>query len=98
MVITSNNTATDALLERVGGVDDLNRWFAGSGLGAMRMQSTIAAYFARVARIVNPRANGLSEQELNGALVSQRSDELSPQGKTVASELAQPEAWLDICD
>jgi beta-lactamase class A len=98
MVITSDNTATDALLERVGGVQDLNRWFAANGLGAMRMQNTIAAYFADVARIVDPRASTLSEQEVNAAIVSQRGAELSPQGKTVASELAQLEIWFDVCD
>ena len=98
MVITSDNTATDAMLARVGGVDDLNRWFTGGGLGAMRMQATLGAYFARVAGLVTPRAQGLSEQELNAAMVGQRSGELSPTGKTLALELAAPEPWMGICD
>jgi beta-lactamase class A len=98
MVITSDNTATDVMLGRVGGVDELNRWFTQRGLGAMQMQSTVAAYFARVGGIVMPRAKELSEQELNAAIVSQRSGELSAAGKTVAAELAKLEPWMGICD
>lgn len=98
MVITSDNTATDAMLARVGGVDDLNRWFAGAGLGALRMQASVGTYFARMAGLVTPRAQGLGEQELNAAMVGQRSAELSPAGRTVAAELAKPEPWLGICD
>jgi beta-lactamase class A len=98
MVITSDNTATEALLTRVGGVQELNRWLAASGLGAMRMQSTIAAYFAHVARTLDSRANTLSDHELNAAIVNQRVGELSAPGKTVASKLGEPETWLGVCD
>jgi beta-lactamase class A len=97
MVITSDNTATEAMLARVGGVDELNRWFEGGGFGPMRMHSTIAAYFARVARIVVPEGSALDEREINAALVGQRSGELSPAGTAFALEIGQFEPWLGIC-
>lgn len=98
MVITSDNTATDALLARIGGVDDLNRWFADRGLAALRMNGTIGDYFARMARLITPLAQGLGEQELNAALVGQRGPELTTAGKAVAAELAKTEPWLGVCE
>ena len=98
MVITSDNTATEMMLARVGGVDELNRWFEGDGLKAMQMNATIAAYFARIARIVLPQGKALGELEINAALVSQRSGELSPAGEAYALELARFEPWLGVCE
>ena len=97
MVITSDNTATEAMLARVGGVEALNRWYAKSGFEAMQMRGTVAAYFAKQVRLISPRAQALSDQEINAALVEQRGNELSPAGKALATEQAAPETFLNIC-
>jgi len=98
MVITSDNTATEEMLARVGGVDALNRWFETAGLAPMRMHASMAAYFARVARIVLPQGQALGEREINAALVGQRSGELSSAGEAFAVEIAKFEPWLGVCD
>jgi beta-lactamase class A len=97
MVITSDNTATEAMLARVGGVEALNHWYAKNGFEAMQMRGTVNAYFAKQARLISPRAQGLSDEEINASGVEHRSNELSPAGKALAAELAAPQTWLNSC-
>lgn len=97
MVITSDNTATDMVLMRVGGVDELNRWLADRGF-KMRMHFTMNSAFALTATALTPLAKGLPENELNAAFVSQRSGELTPSGKAAAQELGKLENWLGFCE
>lgn len=96
MVITSDNTATDMVLMRVGGVDELNSWLAKRGF-KMRMHRTISAAFALDATFITPLAKGLSEKELNAVFVSQRSGELTLSGKAVAQELGKLD-WAGHCE
>ena len=98
MIITSDNAATDVMLERVGGLTSLNRWYVEHGFGEMRMQSTFSAYVAIIAPILTPLARGLSEAEINAAIVGQRMGELTPAGNAAAAELGKMETWLGVCD
>ena len=97
MVITSDNTATDAMLGRTPGVDELNSWFHDAGFASLRMHTTVSAYFARVVRLVVPTARDVSEKELNDALLANRAGELSPSGKSIAERLADPQTFLQGC-
>src|SRR5688572_13403562 len=48
MIITSDNTATDIAIARVGGVDRVNAWLRSSGYGdALKLSMTTAELFAR---------------------------------------------------
>lgn len=96
MVITSDNTATEAMLTRTGGVDELNRWYASAGFPQMRMHFTIGAYFAHLIRVLAPTAKGLSEQELNAMMVGQRASEMSAAGKEVAAAFGRA-GWGSLC-
>lgn len=98
MVITSDNTATDAMLARVGGVQELNRWFASAGFPSLKMNGTISAYFARVARLLVPAARDTSERELNMALIGERAGTLPASAKPIADALADPTTWLGTCE
>lgn len=97
MVITSDNTATDLMLARVGGLNELNGWYASAGFPAMRMHYTISAYTALVARFLTPKAKDIGEQEINAAMVGQRQSELSAAGRNLAAELSKPETWSPSC-
>jgi beta-lactamase class A len=57
MVMTSDNTATDLVIEQVGGVDRVNAWIAANG-GGMHLFYTVAQVFAKVREpgyTANPR-------------------------------------------
>ncbi len=52
MVITSDNTATDVAIGKVGGTDRVNAWLRESGYGdAMRLNMTLAEVFAKYAEL-----------------------------------------------
>lgn len=97
MVITSDNTATDAMLSRVGGVDALNRWHVSSGFPRLRINFTVSAYFAHLIRLMAPSSKSLSEQEINAAMVGQRASELSAAGKGVLAELGKAGGFAALC-
>ena len=57
MVITSDNTATDIAIRKVGGVDRVNRWLRDNGYGdALVLNMTVGELFAKY-RALSPDAN-----------------------------------------
>ena len=51
MVITSDNTATDLAIARVGGVERVNAWLAEQGLSGLRLVQTTGDLFAKYAAL-----------------------------------------------
>jgi beta-lactamase class A len=54
MVITSDNTATDLMVRRIGGVDALNAWLTASGFAHTRMMNRGHEYRQKLLALINP--------------------------------------------
>ena len=65
MIITSDNTATDQITTRVGGVDELNVWLDRSGY-RMRMLNRGAEYRRKLLARLDPRLAGITPEETTG--------------------------------
>ncbi len=65
MIITSDNTATDQITTKVGGVDELNAWLARSGY-RMRMLNRGHEYRRKLLARLDPRLAGLTAEETTG--------------------------------
>lgn len=66
MIITSDNTATDMLVTRVGGVDSLNHWLAASGFTNTQVIGPGHMYRRRVLAAFNPLFTNLTAEETTG--------------------------------
>ena len=64
MVITSDNTATDLMLARVGGIAPLNDWLVSKGYTQTRMVQSIFDFFRRPYEQRDPKYKTLTPQEL----------------------------------
>lgn len=64
MIITSDNTATDMLLRRIGGVDPVNEFLEEQGLDALRMRHTVYSYFRGLYERINPGFVSLSREDV----------------------------------
>jgi beta-lactamase class A len=64
MIITSDNTATDMVLARVGGVNSLNAWLRDTGFGQTRMVQTILDFFRQPLVLQNAKYKSLSSEEV----------------------------------
>jgi beta-lactamase class A len=64
MIITSDNTATDLMLARVGGVDRLNEWLKAKGYLNTRMVSSIFEFYRRAYEIDDPKNKTLTPEQL----------------------------------
>jgi len=93
MIITSDNTATDLMTTRVGGVDALNAWLERSGY-TMRMLNRGHEYRRKLLARLDPRLAGITAEETT-ALQYAMSD-------NPVFELYRPlftgerAAWLDV--
>ena len=65
MIITSDNTATDQMTTRVGGVEALNAWLARSGY-KMRMLNRGHEYRRKLLARLDPRLAGITAEETTG--------------------------------
>ncbi len=65
MIITSDNTATDQITTRVGGVEELNAWLARSGY-RMRMLNRGYEYRRKLLARLDPRLAGITAEETTG--------------------------------
>ena len=65
MIITSDNTATDQMTTRVGGVEELNAWLARSGY-SMRMLNRGHEYRRKLLARLDPRLAGITAEETTG--------------------------------
>lgn len=64
MVITSDNTATDMLLARVGGLDALNAWLRDAGFARTRMVQTLSDFFRQPLVTRDARYASLSNRQV----------------------------------
>jgi beta-lactamase class A len=93
MIITSDNTATDQMTTRVGGVEALNAWLARSGY-KMRMLNRGHEYRRKLLARLDPRLAGITAEETTGLQYAMTDNPVF--------ELYRPlftgprAAWLDI--
>ena len=66
MIITSDNTATDLMTLRVGGVDELNEWLRRSGYYGIRMVGRGFEYRRKLLALLDPRFANLTPEETTG--------------------------------
>lgn len=64
MIITSDNTATDLVLARVGGVGAVNQWLAARGFPNTRMVTTLFDFFRKPYELRDPRYRNVTPKEL----------------------------------
>lgn len=64
MVITSDNTATDILLAKVGGITPLNEWLVSKGYARTRIVQSVFDFFRRPYELRDPRNKTLTPEEL----------------------------------
>ena len=76
MVITSDNTATDLMVTRVGGVDSLNAWLKTSGYPHLSMVARGYVYRRKILALVNPDFDKLTAEETTGLQYAQQGDAL----------------------
>ena len=66
MVITSDNTATDLMVRKIGGVDALNTWLTSSGFAHTRMIGRGHEYRRKLLALINPAFANLTAEETTG--------------------------------
>lgn len=66
MIITSDNTATDLMTTRVGGVERLNAWLAASGYSRTRMVNRGHEYRRKLLAVLKPEFANLTAEETTG--------------------------------
>lgn len=64
MVITSDNTATDLMLAKVGGLARLNAWLAAKGYGQTRMVMSLFDFFRRPYELADAKYRSVTPEEL----------------------------------
>ena len=93
MVITSDNTATDIMTTRVGGVEALNTWLAAAGY-RMRMINRGWEYRRKLLARLDPRFAGITAEEVTGLQYAMTGNPLFEHyGSLFTGERA---AWLDV--
>ena len=66
MIITSDNTATDLMTTKIGGVDSLNAWLSASGYARTRMVNRGYEYRRKLLAVLNPEFATLTAEETTG--------------------------------
>src|SRR5580692_2676090 len=64
MVITSDNTATDIMIARVGGKDKVNAFLRGAGYKVLKQVHTTGEYFRLEYAAINPKYEKLSNEDV----------------------------------
>ena len=102
MIITSDNTATDIVLRRIGGVDPVNDFLGESGFEALRMNHTVFSYFRGLYERIAPGFASLTREDVfalccantilgNVPSLSERRDSLNREMERSASARGGPE-------
>jgi beta-lactamase class A len=66
MVITSDNTATDLMVQRIGGVAALNAWLTASGFTRTQMVGRGHEYRQKLLTLIEPAFGSLTPEETTG--------------------------------
>lgn len=64
MIITSDNSATDMVIKRVGGVTAVNDFLRRSGYAALKLNMTTLDYFRAFMEVVDPKYRSLSPEDV----------------------------------
>ncbi len=89
MIITSDNTATDIAIARVGGVDAVNAWLAAHGYApGLKLTSTILDVFRNRYTLVDPDARTLSAEDVYALGSADLSGATSPRARLEALQTA----------
>ena len=76
MVNTSDNTATDLMVRRIGGVDALNTWLTTAGFTHTRMMNRGHEYRQKLLALINPDFAKLTAEETTGLQYASQDSEL----------------------
>jgi beta-lactamase class A len=93
MIITSDNTATDQMTTKVGGVDALNTWLAESGF-KIRMVNRGWEYRRKLLARLDPRFAQITAEETTGLQYAMSENPLFEHYRTLFT--GERAAWLDI--
>jgi beta-lactamase class A len=64
MIITSDNTATDMMIARVGGVERVNQWLGDNGYKGLRLNSTADELFRKRYELLDPKYRNLTPEDV----------------------------------
>lgn len=64
MIITSDNIATDIILQKVGGVAEVNRFLAQNGFAALHLNRTMCDYYRQRYELLRPDYSRLSAEDI----------------------------------
>lgn len=76
MVITSDNTATDLMVRKIGGVEALNTWLTASGFTHTQMVGRGHEYRKKLLTLINPEFANLTAEETTGLQYASQDSEL----------------------
>ncbi len=112
MIATSDNSATDMMITRLGGVDAVNEWIEAAGYGDTRLVQTIYEIFRSIYEPLGPEYEALTPEELyaiqsNDPFFTETRPELMEKfrsdsgGRRLGVEWRQgyrnnPEGWLGV--
>jgi reactive intermediate/imine deaminase len=93
MIITSDNTATDVMATKVGGVEALNTWLAASGY-AMRKLNRGWEYRRKLLARLDPRFRDITAEETTGLQYAASDNPLFAHYRSLFT--GERAAWLDV--
>ena len=93
MIITSDNTATDQMTTRVGGVEALNAWLARSG-STMRMLNRGHEYRRKLLALLDPRFAEITAEETTGLQYAMSDNPVFELYRPLFT--GERTAWLDV--
>jgi beta-lactamase class A len=94
MVITSDNTATDLMTLKVGGVDRLNEWLASAGYDHIRMIGRGFEYRRKLLALLDPRFANLTPEETTALQYAAQDNPLFELYRPLF--MAERAQWVDI--
>src|SRR5215831_7801317 len=70
MVITSDNSATDIMIAKVGGIDRVNQWLKQNGFTELRLVHTVNELFRQRYEFIDPKYKSLTPEDVFALQVS----------------------------
>jgi beta-lactamase class A len=64
MIITSDNTATDFMIAKVGGVDRVNQWLKENGYTQLKLMQTANDLFRKNYELIDPKYKSLTSEDV----------------------------------
>jgi len=98
MIITSDNTATDIAIAKVGGVPAVNAWLQTNGYApALKLNGTILEVFRNRYMLADPKASALTAEDVYGLGAGDLSYGTSPRAflESIQSGMQKPEVQAE---